>query len=332
MLTVNLLNAFRVSVFEQLMPLTAARAPLDHLVARFVSVVFELKAITIFSFLFGAGLAAQRDRGMAFLAKRLGFLLVLGLVHLYLIWNGDILALYALVGLVVAPLVILPPRALLALALPFLIVLVTPLPWPSPFASVTEMEQHIEMARHVYPYGGFSQVLALRIAEVRPISALLLATAPRTAALFFLGAWAWKSGVFLGERRWVVRATALAGVIGGALMSGRPHTDALASVALGLGYGAILFLLLEQPKLARVLSIFVPIGRMSLTSYLAQSVVLGFVFYGYGLGLFGRLGEAPAFAIGLALYVVQMIASALWLRRHPLGPAEWLWRRVSRTA
>jgi len=70
-------------------------------------------------------------------------------------------------------------------------------------------------------------------------------------------------------------------------------------------------------------------GRMSLTNYLAQSVVLGFVFYGYGLGLFGRAGSATAFSIGLALFWLQVAASRACLERRRFGPAEWAWRRLS---
>ena len=78
--------------------------------------------------------------------------------------------------------------------------------------------------------------------------------------------------------------------------------------------------------MARVLSVLAPLGRMALTSYLTQSIVLGFIFYGYGLGLFGRLGDARAAAIGIALYIAQAVLSALFLRRCRFGPVEWLWR------
>lgn len=50
------------------------------------------------------------------------------------------------------------------------------------------------------------------------------------------------------------------------------------------------------------------------------------MFHGYGLGLMGRLGEARAAAIAVAIFTVQAVASALWLRRYRFGPMEWLWR------
>jgi uncharacterized protein len=65
---------------------------------------------------------------------------------------------------------------------------------------------------------------------------------------------------------------------------------------------------------------------MAFTSYLAQSVIFGWLFYGYGLGLFGRLGVAAALAIGVSVYLLQIAFSAFWLRRFRFGPVEWLWR------
>jgi uncharacterized protein len=71
-----------------------------------------------------------------------------------------------------------------------------------------------------------------------------------------------------------------------------------------------------------------PLGRMAFTNYLAQSVIFGWIFYGYGLGLFGRLGVASALAIGVAVYIGQVFFSAWWLRRYRYGPVEWLWRTL----
>ncbi len=69
-------------------------------------------------------------------------------------------------------------------------------------------------------------------------------------------------------------------------------------------------------------------GRMAFTNYLAQSVIFGWIFYGYGFGLFGRLGTASALAIGIAVYVAQVLFSAWWLKRFRYGPVEWLWRTL----
>ena len=67
---------------------------------------------------------------------------------------------------------------------------------------------------------------------------------------------------------------------------------------------------------------------MAFTNYIMQSIVLGFVFYGYGLGLFGKLDSAAGLAIVLAIYIAQVIVSRLWLNRFRYGPIEWLWRAL----
>jgi uncharacterized protein len=67
---------------------------------------------------------------------------------------------------------------------------------------------------------------------------------------------------------------------------------------------------------------------MAFTNYVAQSVILGLLFYGNGFGLMGQLGVTAAFGIAVALFALQALASTLWLRVHRFGPLEWLWRTL----
>ena len=67
---------------------------------------------------------------------------------------------------------------------------------------------------------------------------------------------------------------------------------------------------------------------MAFTNYVVQSVIFGFIFFGYGLGLFGRTGAASALLIVVAVYGLQILFSAFWLRRFRFGPIEWLWRSL----
>ena len=68
---------------------------------------------------------------------------------------------------------------------------------------------------------------------------------------------------------------------------------------------------------------------MALTNYILQSVVFGFVFYGYGFGLFGKVQVGGALAGGVAFYLAQLALSRWWLSRFCFGPLEWLWRSFS---
>jgi|GEM_PF-6076858 len=72
-----------------------------------------------------------------------------------------------------------------------------------------------------------------------------------------------------------------------------------------------------------------PLGRMALTQYLLQSVACSLVFYGFGLGLYGKVPMNLLMLLGLALYALQVWSSHLWLTHFRLGPAEWLWRGLT---
>ncbi|MFM2422590.1 MAG: hypothetical protein RL291_1120, partial [Pseudomonadota bacterium] len=67
-------------------------------------------------------------------------------------------------------------------------------------------------------------------------------------------------------------------------------------------------------------------GQMALTNYLLQSLIFGWIFYGYGMGLFGRASVSLALAIGVAVFAIQVMFSHFWLSRFVHGPFEWLWR------
>ena len=344
---VNLVEVFRVSIFEQslprLGPLRGTAA--DHAVASIVTNGLESKALILFSLLFGVGLAAQAERVRArgdgfarYVTRRLGALLAIGLVHLFLIWSGDILTLYAIVGLCAAPLLRLSSRVLVGLALACFVLQVAPLPYPRPFDTMEALQLHVETARLAYGAGTFGEALAFRVREVGPMSALLVWSAPRTLGLFLLGACAWREGIFRpGAWRGLLILVAAFGVPLGALATyavsaqwdlGRAREVAWTwgAILLALGYGATILLAFRVAILADVLAAFAPLGRMALTSYLTQSVVLSVLFYGWGLGLFGKDGEAKAALLGLILYGAQVMFSAWWLRRNQFGPIEWLWR------
>jgi uncharacterized protein len=68
---------------------------------------------------------------------------------------------------------------------------------------------------------------------------------------------------------------------------------------------------------------------MAFSNYILHSVVFGFIFFGYGLGLFGRVGAATALLLVAVVYAVQIVLSTVWLKRFRFGPLEWLWRSIT---
>ena len=348
-LIINLDTEFRVTFFEQFSPHYAtvaekfARAVLGFLV--------EFKAITIFSMLFGVGLAIQAEtlarRGSVprLLVRRLLVLLAFGLLHLLLIWNEDILTEYAIAGLVALPFILGPPKLTLitSLAALLLFLLLPSLPLPLPFPSPDWIARHIVEARHVYGHGSLIDVFRFRVTEVPSIGIFDVFIFPRTVGLILFGAWTWRSGVVrdMGAHATLLRNVGWSGLVAGLLLcwlngAGVPaplplppmmaHViDVFAPIVLAVGYSALALRLFDR-SLPGLVAWVAPVGRMAFTNYLTQSLVLGLLFYGYGFGLLGRVSVVAGVAVSIAIFAAQAVASRWWLRRHFFGPLEWLWR------
>jgi uncharacterized protein len=351
-LAINVVTIFRVSIFERFLPQTTLVSPIDSAVETILMLAVDLKALALFSLLFGAGLAIQFDRlakserRTSLLVRRLAVLLAFGLIHLCLIWNGDILTEYALAGLIVLPFLFGPRwlvavAALASLGLYLEMQVFPPSGW---WPSTAAIRQDVAEAHRIYATGGFPDVLAFRLRELPLFAPLHAFIFPRTIGLFLLGAFAWRTGILRNPPLRLLFSIAAAciglgavlilchagGFIAGGRLGGR--LDALAeplgTILLALGYGAGIIAIANLESGKRLLGWAAPLGRMAFTNYLAQSLIFGWIFYGYGLGLFGRLGVASALAIGVAVYVGQVLFSAWWLGRYRYGPVEWLWRTL----
>jgi uncharacterized protein len=353
--TINVVTIFRVSIFEQFLfpkpPLSFSSV--DSVIETILTLAVELKALALFSLLFGAGLAIQferlanSERRTSLLVRRLVVLLAFGLIHLCLIWNGDILTEYALAGFIVLPF-LFGPRWLLAFAaLAFLGLYLKMQVFPPPglWPGTAAMSQDVVEAHRIYATGSFLDVLAFRLREIPLFAALHAYIFPRTIGLFLLGAFAWRTGILRNPPRHLLFSIAAACIVlgaasilshaggfiaGGSIAGGRiaALANPLGTILLALGYGAGIIGIANLKRGKSLLGWAAPLGRMAFTNYLAQSVILGWIFYGYGLGLFGRLGVTSALTIALAVYAGQVVFSAWWLRHYRYGPVEWLWRTL----
>lgn len=327
-LMVNLTTEFRVSIFQQFLEPVPAGSGIDVLLARAVSVGLESKAFALFSLLFGVGLAIQfeqlsaRGRPFYWLTRRLLVLLGFGLLHLLLVWNGDILTEYAVVGLLALPFLRLRTGALALAAVGFLLLYVVQ-PWAIPWPSTETLQQQVAAANIAYSTGSYAEVVRFAFHELPLLLPLHLYVLPRTMALFLFGMLFWRAGVFSHPFRFrhVIRFATAGGIAAAVALNGDP-------VLLAIAYGASILLLMEFPAARKFLGAFAPLGRMAFTNYLMQSLVCGLVFFGYGLGRFGHMAFAPAFALGVAIYAAQMVLSTFWLRQYRFGPMEWAWRSL----
>jgi uncharacterized protein len=94
-------------------------------------------------------------------------------------------------------------------------------------------------------------------------------------------------------------------------------------------YAAALFAWSPEGRAAALVAPLAATGRMALTNYLMQSIVLALLFYGYGFRLFGKLDPQSATLIGVVFYACQLAFSLWWLKRCRFGPFEWVWRSLT---
>jgi uncharacterized membrane protein YeiB/serine/threonine protein kinase len=317
-LLINLNELFRVPLLEAI----RFPGPPNTMLNSVIEAVVQFKAITIFSFLFGVGIAIQAERSHStrFQLRRLGWLFALGSMHMLLLANSDILMLYAVCGVLVAPAMRLPWPALVAVGaaviqLPEVGAVLIRLP------SGEAAAEMIKEARLVYGQGNWLAIAQFRLHETwLLVLPLILNILPRTTALMLWGMAAWRSGILKEPERHrkTLIASLVLGTITGLLLPNTPELLAASYVAAAL--------LWIKPQSLRPIA---DAGKMALTNYLMQSVILGFIFYGYGFGLFGRLGQGAGACIAIALYAAQVLFSRLWLKHYRFGPFEWLWRRLS---
>jgi uncharacterized protein len=312
-----------------------------------INVLVSGKFITIFSLLFGAGVAIQLDRAASrpagFLLRRFGFLMALGLAHIYLLWWGDILFTYSVFGFALILFRNRAPRTLLWWSAALYVwpvvmfgsivavaALGNPMPAP-PSLTPAELTRVIEL----YGSGSYLEILPARIKETNTALSFVPFFGPHLLGIFLFGLWLWRKGILHGLsgqtellrrcQRWGLLVGLPLSLTAEALKSatnlspGAPSPAALLYLvinsvsipALSLLYLATIARAVSHPALHAALLRFAPVGRMALTNYLTQTVVCILLFHGYGLGLFGRVAPLAGLA-GLScahrLAVCQVLA------------------------
>lgn len=331
----------------------------------FVHVFFEMKFITMFSALFGAGILLMVGDGPDSSTKvhyrRMLWLLAFGMIHAYALWYGDILVAYALFGMIavlfrkmsVAKLVFwgffwitLTGLLLVGLFAAFMM-----MPGDIDPASVG-MAQSPEAAASIiaaYQEGSAGRWGHNALSAVMTQLAGLSLFGGRVIGVMFLGMALFKSGFLTAQ--WGVAKYAICAVAGLAIglplaWYGGEHavavdfdlrsmwvhtaTNYLASLLVAFGYASVVMLICKIPVLALLRAPFAAAGRMAFTNYLTQSITLVILSTGtIGFGLYGTLGREELIPIVLIIWVVQLAVSVAWLRVFRFGPFEWLWRSLT---
>lgn len=302
------------------------------------------KFVAIFTALFGAGLALLYEKRMSIrvILRRLGSLMVFGLLHMLLIREGDILFWYALAGGVALAFVSLSTPFLTLMGITLLVSSYFYFTYVSIESSVpilwqSSPTQHVNAAKVML--GSYQGIVAARLEAARYYIYDLFVLGGvwiETVGVMILGMALHKSGFLAGRLPvrvygWAAGAGGLVAVLPFILIKidgyreSWPVLRSLLNYANGysggLAWSALLILAMKSGLRAPALC---AAGRMAFTIYILQSVVGLVLFSGVGLGLFGELSLATLMVI-VGTSTVGFAAGALWwLRRYRFGPLEWL--------
>ena len=302
------------------------------------------------------------------LGRRLLALGAIGLAHGLLVWYGDVLVSYAVFGGVLLLFLRAPPRALLAwaggllaLGAAFFLVAGGLLHALSTLPALAEQgakagqalgtrgDEEVRAAISAYAHGPYGALFLRRLRDLAGNWGSSVVVLPEILALFLAGLAAARSGAAC-HPAWRPRLTRLAMVLalvglpldllyarlaslglsagmGVAVMSMAAYT--LAAPALAVAAAAAALLLREAAPVRALTRLLAPLGRLSLSAYLLQSVVFTGVFYFHGLGLYAAVPFPVLLALAPAFWLAEVALAHAWLVRFQLGPAEWLLRRLA---
>ncbi|GAA3131617.1 DUF418 domain-containing protein [Planomonospora alba] len=325
-------------------------------VALAVSTLVLTKFYVVFSFLFGYSftlqLRAWGGKAKARMLRRCLALFALGVLHGLLLWVGDILTLYAALGLLLLALRGIRPRTAVRAGcwiigvLSVIWLLLAGLTLLDPGGAAAPVPDAAAAARAEALFtGGPLDVLRFQV-ETYPMLALFIwiGQGPTAMALFLFGLAAGKSRLLEEPERWahlVPRilwlgyGVGLPGAVFFTWSSQQPGAMELVGLAVNnatslLLSAAYVVTLLELVKrVPAVGGALAPAGRTAASNYIGQSVLACLVFSGYGLALAGELPPVAAMGVAAAIYALLLTLSARWLRHHRQGPVEWALRRFT---
>ena len=335
-----------------------------------IQLFFEFKFVTMFSFIFGLGfmifISRANKKGVnasKLFKRRLSFLLLIGLVHLFFVWYGDILTVYTILGFLLLFFINKSEKSLLKWAfglvgVPVLFfTLLSVLMFMFMGQDQVEPQDQtflIDQVDHVtsiYRDGSIVEIFKQRLFDISIIYVgNLFLLMPLAFAMFLLGMYTWKRGIIQNIRLHLLlikRISIISFIIGVpfsllSLWAGfnidSPDSPyyfvqylslGISGPALSLFYITAIILLLQKEWWKTKLQIFQPMGKMALTNYLSQSLICTTLFYSYGFGLFGSFDYKYMFLLSIVIYLIQVIVSHYWFKKYRYGPLEKVWRNYT---
>jgi uncharacterized protein len=330
----------------------------------------DMKFISLFSMLFGAGIILMAKRAESRGApaaplhyRRMGWLILFGILHAHLLWYGDILYSYGMTGLLVYLFRKWSPRALVGSAvllgvvpsILFIAIGLTIPYWPPEaiegFSDDTWQPNEQTLQEELAGYrGSYLEQMPHRVVESL---AAQLAILPmfffwRIASLMFLGMALFKLGALSAQwsRRQYLTLIATATIVGiplivyGIFKNFEWNWDIRSfffglqfnywgSYLVALGWVGVIMLWCRSNFLRGLKAQVAAMGRTAFSNYILQTLICTTIFYGHGLGYFGSVSRVNMVLLVFAIYATQLIVAPWWLSRFSMGPLEWVWRRLT---
>ncbi len=338
------------------------RGAMDQVVRFMVTMIFETKFYLLFSFLFGYSFTLQMESaeraGVSFrprMLRRLAGLLAVGLVHGALLYHGEILSTYALLGLLLLCVRRIRPQPAAVAAVVLIAVAssawvgfgVAAIGTGGSADTVLAADNAAHMA-DAYN-GSVASTIGYHAGQLpNSILAILLLQGAGALATFLIGLAAGKVEFFVnvdryrGALRNLLKYGLPIGLSGAAFYAWtatmRPGTgwemvgfgvSELTGPVLMASYIALGLALFTTGRGAAIEAMLAPAGKMALSNYLGQSLALGIVFTAYGFRLSGDISPLETVGIVIAVFGFQLWVSRQWLRAHSYGPAEWVLRAIT---
>ncbi|MEC1180337.1 DUF418 domain-containing protein [Metasolibacillus meyeri] len=339
----------------------------DHWVNDFLSIVFVGSSMPIFTFLFGYSLVMmgssleRKELPVKWsLFKRAIFLIILGVLHSTYLWEGDILLMYGILSIFLLVFVRRRAKTILICAiglclilggLAFMGMMNGPEEVLNELSNPQDLIPYIEKTTEVYSSGTYAEIKEYRNNVYPPEGDTSeKGTFGGKFAMMFLGILVimpmFLIGMYAAKKQWFVdvaekgkryRTLAITFIVGGLVLKGyaqfavegvlKETGGLIGPFMLSFGYIFLMALLYTNVSFRNKLKGFEAVGKLSLTNYILQTVICTTIFYGYGFGLFGKLGVTLGFVLSIIIYTLQVVGSYYYLQHFKTGPLEFINRK-----
>ena len=339
---------------------TWASGKVNHLVITMVDTLLVNKFYSLFSFLFGLGftlmLSRLREKTTVFywrFTRRQVVLGIIGVLH-YLNWQGDILFVYSIMGMLLILFYQINNRVILLLAIVLTLNIPGNMFWALTYWGTTMPAFHPPSNYYLLVHGSYYETILDNLKHFWHFSGVyFVGRLIKTLGFFLLGLYAGRRHLFQNietkgkQLKWAISCllgmlliTKLLSVLLTQVSSGPQRDTELVESLFRVIYNSrdVLIMLLYVTGLAlffqsrlgqRIAGPLAATGQMALTNYLLQTCVALLLLCGYGVGLLGHIQVWEATLLSLPLFAFQMWLSTKWLAHFKYGPVEWIWRSLT---